>query len=110
MMLVSVYQIKDWENSKYMFASWRLAEKYFNLKDYEEVYSYFVDMRPNKDNGYSVLLTERDVEKILDNTYHMLNVNRPEDFKGHSLSVSDIIAVGNSYYYCDMFGWKKINN
>jgi DNA repair protein RadC len=40
-----------------------------------------------------------------------LNINHPADFKGHSLSVSDIIALkvngSVSSYYVDSFGFKE---
>lgn len=50
----------------------------------------------------------------LDNIFMLFNVKHPKDFKGHSLSVSDIIQVIdskseiNGYYYCDSFGWKLL--
>ena len=44
--------------------------------------------------------------------FETFNVNRPEDFKGHSLSVSDVIAVREEgewvSYYVDSFGFRKI--
>ena len=39
----------------------------------------------------------------------MLNINHPINYKGHSLSVSDICEIDNKYYFCDSFGWKEIN-
>ena len=40
------------------------------------------------------------------------NINRPSDFTGHSLSVSDIVEIvrkdETKYYYCDDFGWTDI--
>lgn len=40
------------------------------------------------------------------------NNDHPSDFKGHSLSVSDIIAIKQSgvvtYHYCDSFGFKEL--
>ena len=55
----------------------------------------------------------------LDGFYHFLNSpyeERPKEYKGHSLSVSDIIVVKNSHciddgaYFCDRFGWKDVSN
>ena len=44
------------------------------------------------------------------------NINRPEEFGGHSLSVSDIVElyddVGEGHravYYCDAVGFKKVS-
>lgn len=45
----------------------------------------------------------------LEAIYHQFNVNHPADFRGHSLSVSDIVALkqnGNvTYHYCDSMGF-----
>ena len=52
----------------------------------------------------------------LEEIFRFFNLNHPWDFKGHSLSVSDIVQiidshtnVLNGYYYCDSVGWKKID-
>lgn len=48
----------------------------------------------------------------LEGIFALFNVGRPDNFKGHSLSVSDIVELseGNKseYYYCDSFGWEMI--
>lgn len=47
----------------------------------------------------------------LDNLFEIFNRNRPVDFTGHSLSVSDIIALKEdgvvSYHYCDSVGFQE---
>ena len=51
----------------------------------------------------------------LESVYQKFNADRPSDFKGHSLSVSDVIEVVGSenvtdgFYFCDSFGFKKID-
>ena len=51
-------------------------------------------------------------DRILENLYYIFNVERPGDFVGHSLSVSDIVALkldGKvSYHYCDSIGFKEL--
>jgi DNA repair protein RadC len=51
---------------------------------------------------------------MLDKLYEQFNINHPTDFRGHSLSVSDIIAlnVGGvvSSHYVDSFGFKEQPN
>ena len=46
------------------------------------------------------------------NFYYIFNDDRPVDFTGHSLSISDIIALKQdgvvSYYYCDSIGFKEL--
>ena len=58
------------------------------------------------------LSPDDDTQRILENLYGMFNTNRPADFTGHSLSVSDIIALKQngvvSYHYCDSFGFQEL--
>ena len=54
----------------------------------------------------------RDQAAILESLYARFNLDRPEDFHGHSLSVSDVIALKQngrlSCYYTDSFGFQKL--
>lgn len=51
-------------------------------------------------------------EAILEGLYTRFNLNRPDDFCGHSLSVSDVIALNLNgqmeCYYTDSFGFYKL--
>ena len=53
------------------------------------------------------------VEK-LENLYRIFNIEHPQDFTGHSLSVSDIVALKQagvvSYHYVDSIGYKELTN
>ena len=48
----------------------------------------------------------------LESLYAMFNINRPEDFKGHSLSVSDVIVLhdgaSKTAHFVDSFGFKEL--
>lgn len=33
---------------------------------------------------------------------------RPTDFKGHTLSMSDVVVADGKAYYCDTVGWTEI--
>jgi len=44
-----------------------------------------------------------------DGLYEMFNLDRPEDFKGHSLSVSDVVEMNDGVWYCDSFGWVELD-
>ncbi len=52
--------------------------------------------------------------KSLEDIYKVLNTNQPEDYRARSLSVSDVIHIGQSdfiqagYYFCDSFGFTSI--
>ena len=54
----------------------------------------------------------RTPEAILEGLYTRFNLNRPDDFRGHSLSVSDVIALNLNgqmeCYYTDSFGFYKL--
>ena len=49
---------------------------------------------------------------ILEQIYVEFNLQRPADFTGHSLSVSDIVALKQdgvvSYHYCDSIGFREL--
>lgn len=51
-------------------------------------------------------------EAILEGLYTRFNLNRPDDFRGHSLSLSDVIALNlngqTECYYTDSFGFYKL--
>lgn len=53
------------------------------------------------------------IEKLED-LYRIFNVEHPHDFSGHSLSVSDIVALKQagvvSYHYVDSIGYKELIN
>ena len=53
-----------------------------------------------------------DIGRILENFYYIFNDERPGDFVGHSLSVSDIVALKQdgkvSYHYCDSMGFQEL--
>lgn len=93
----------------------------FQLKDGEELRDYrfesadrlkknglYID-RENYDRVYRGRLKEGET---LDDIYKRFNVDHPEDFRGHSLSVSDIICVKSNgttaAYYVDSFGFTKV--
>lgn len=64
---------------------------------------------------YTGALTKdgRQVEKLED-LYRIFNIEHPHDFSGHSLSVSDIVALKQagvvSYHYVDSIGYKELTN
>ena len=67
--------------------------------NYEAVYTR--EVYPDDDTG-----------RILENFYYIFNDERPGDFVGHSLSVSDIVALKQdgkvSYHYCDSMEFQEL--
>ena len=60
----------------------------------------------------TALAAHRTPEAILEGLYIRFNLNRPDDFRGHSLSVSDVIALNlngqTECYYTDSFGFFRL--
>lgn len=66
-----------------------------NLNDYDVVFT-------------GELLEECDELVMCEQLFTTFNINHPENFKGHSLSVSDIVKINENYYFCDNFGFVKL--
>ena len=92
-----IKQIKDLENCNYAFCHYNYHKDEIKLADYEVVYSG--EVIKNEDE------TEYDV---LEKLFVIFNCKHPKDFKGHSLSTSDIVELNGINYYCDSFGWVKL--
>ena len=73
--------------------------------------------QPPSSGNYDILYTgpiacAQNQSATLENLFEIFNINRPGDFTGHSLSVSDIIALKQdgvvSYHYCDSVGFQEL--
>ena len=104
----SIFQVKRGEEyARLSFNSWNELKKLnisFDKNNYEEVYGGYVsDVSRSQGRGV-----------ILDNIYTKFNIDRPEDFRGHSLSVSDVIVLeennGSSAFYVDSFGMADVTD
>lgn len=101
-MKISIYQInRDRDNNNLMFLPYGSLEKFQGSSEvdssiYDKVYHTEVDC------------------KNLETVFRIFNIARPSDFKGHSLSVSDIVEVIESeniepgFYFCDFIGFKNV--
>lgn len=98
--LFMIYQLKDDDSTRGLrFENLEQIKKDKQLpviENYELIYS----ARMKADTTLESIFTE-------------FNTNRPYDFYGHSLSVSDIVVLSdkgkNSAYYCDKTGWEKVD-
>lgn len=99
-MKCKVLQIKDVAGTDYAFRDYDVNK--FNIEDYKIVYDAEID-------SYSAENLS-DIE-LCEYLFVIFNTNRPKDFKGHSLSVSDLICLESNdtsrLYYCGSFGWEK---
>lgn len=95
---VTILQINEnVENANYkMFAPLARLERLglqFNKNDYKVVY-----------NGK---LNVEDAEDV----YTFCNIGqKPNGYKGHSLSVSDIVYMDGKYFYCDSYGFVDVSD
>lgn len=93
-----IHQIKNIETTVYAFR--RYNPNIFSHNDYECVYEGFIEK------------TDKTNSELCEDLYYIFNMQHPKDFKGHSLSMSDVIELtinGHSiFYYCDMCGFTRI--
>lgn len=94
-----IYQLKKNENLRYhRFTDYETLHKEGNTVEAE--------------NYIQVYRDELSSGTTLEDIYTRFNINQPADFKGHSLSVSDIIVVHDNgdtaAYYIDDVGYKRV--
>ena len=95
-----IYQLKNSpENHAIRFEGYSLAEKHGEPANPE-----------NYDLVYTGSLDEFEDENKLEAIYTKFNLDRPEDFNGHSLSVSDIIVMNNEANYVDSYGFVDVSD
>ena len=99
----AIYQLRDnddtarlhYMNSEYLEKKGLSVQK----ENYAAVYAGDFDRRG-------------DTQDKLNELYETFNIRRPEDFRGHSLSVSDIVALKQngvvSCHYVDSWGFKEL--
>ena len=99
-----IYQLKDGE--KYhgiRFEPYHMIEAIginLNKTDYDLVYE-----------GKISEIKGKSIDEKLENIYSKFNryETMPETFMGHSLSISDVVEIGETAYYVDDIGFKKLS-
>ena len=96
---MAIYQLRRDAPVELRFANLGSLAAPPDPSNYEAVYTR--EVYPDDDTG-----------RILENFYYIFNDERPGDFVGHSLSVSDIVALKQdgkvSYHYCDSMGFQEL--
>ena len=80
-------------DSDYIFRWWDLAKIYFDINDYHIVYE-----------------CERPNDTTLEDIFYEFNCDHPSDYKGHSLSTSDVVQIDDKVFFCDDIGWEDITD
>lgn len=66
----------------------------------------------DRDNYQIVYARQREPGETLEDIYRRFNIDYPEDFRGHSLSVSDVVVLHekgtDTAYYVDSIGFKEL--
>ena len=95
----SIYQIKSGDE---------MRDYRFEPYDRLQATGRSVD-RGNYDLVYTAPL---DGKTTLEDIYRTFNIDHPADFKGHSLSVSDVVVLHqggkDTAHYCDNFGFQQV--
>ena len=95
----SIYQIKSGDETR---------DYRFEPFDRLQATGRSVD-RANYDLVYTAPL---DSKTTLEDIYRTFNIDHPADFKGHSLSVSDVVVLHqggkDTAHYCDSFGFQQV--
>ena len=79
--------------------------------------SYITLKEPPTADNYRAVYTQPLYDRgprgeVLEDIFDRFNIDRPADFFGHNLSVSDVVALKRgseiSYHYCDSVGFKQL--
>ncbi len=89
-----IWQMGDTRNHKFGFADLPSNINSISKSDYNLVYSGEI---PTQDNV-----------RLLDQLFYIFNNNRPTDYHGHSLSISDVVVLNGTAYRCQSAGWKNV--
>ena len=82
----------------------------YRFEPLDSIHRNGLSVKPeNYEQVYTAPLTEKD---NLESIYTRFNVDRPADFTGHSLSVSDIVVLHqdgkDTAHYCDRAGFSEV--
>ena len=95
----SIYQLKPGD-----------ATRDYRFEPLDAIRNNGLSVKPeNYELVYTAPLTE---QESLESIYTRFNIDHPADFKGHSLSVSDIVVLHqdgkDTAHYCDRFGFSQV--
>lgn len=48
--------------------------------------------------------------RVLEQLFELFNINHPVDYRGRSMSVSDLVELEDRFYYCDSIGFVDVTD
>ena len=69
------------------------------------VYRYFPLNSFKREDYFLVYYCYREDAYTQDDAFEEFNSRLPSDFRGHSLSVGDIVSINGQEFFCDSIGW-----
>lgn len=101
---VVIYQLKPGDETRDLrFEGFRSLKRAVERENYDAVYTGELPQMP-----------KAGLVDLLEMLYTKFNLNRPADFTGHSLSVSDVVAIRRdgqvSAHYVDAFGFVRLDD
>ncbi len=105
-MILRILQLNITNSHGIIFRDYDDIKDKFDLKNYSIIYE-------NKNFNHVNPLTgepiKENIEDLLEYIFTIFNMGeKPNSYKGHSLSVSDIVELDGIMYYVDGFGFKKL--
>lgn len=98
-----IYQLKSGdENRDIRFEPYEQLQKQGikpNFARYDKVYE-----------GDFNAVRGKNLSDKMEALFEKFNIDRPNDFKGHSLSISDVVAVDDKAFYVDRVGYKELEH
>ena len=98
-MMYSLFMLKDCDataDKRFMCYDWTMAHGGVNLAEYETVYTGHIEPRAT-------------VAETLEAIFTMFEFVHPHDYRGRSISVSDLVALEDTgTYFCDSVGFKQL--
>ncbi|QST02147.1 hypothetical protein IMZ31_22100 (plasmid) [Pontibacillus sp. ALD_SL1] len=108
-MRYTIYQIKEEHTRDYGYMGIDMLKRMSAISGEDSIIK--------EDGNGTVTIDMFPYEKVYENTeeqveleelYSRFNARHPKDYRGRSLSVSDIVFLDYTPYYCDSFGFTKI--
>ena len=99
-MTYSIFMLKGEvasDHKLFMSYDWTMNHGGINCAEYETVYTGTIE-------------PEETVAETLENIFRIFNLDRPQDYTGRTMRVSDLVALEETgTYFCDSIGFKPID-